>query len=70
MKKLTIALTIAIMMSLTLAVPAQACACTGFDPAGWVAWFNVQDAALRCSANVMPPVGFEWGSNCLMIPSF
>jgi hypothetical protein len=68
MKKLTLALAVALMMAFTLAAPAQACACSGYDPAGWVAWFNTQDAYLRCTANVMPPTGYAWGSNCLMVP--
>jgi hypothetical protein len=68
MKKLALVLAMAIIMSFTLVAPAQACACSGNDPAGWVAWFNTQDAYLRCTANVAPPTGFQWGSNCLMVP--
>jgi hypothetical protein len=67
MKKIVLAVIAALIMSL-IAAPAQACACSGYDPAGWVAYFNTQDAYYRCSANVLPPTGFEWGYNCLMIP--
>lgn len=48
--------------------PAEACACGGVDSSQWVAWFNVQDAYFRCTSNVAPPVGFAWGSNCLLVP--
>jgi hypothetical protein len=68
MKKLVLALMMASLMALMLAAPAQACACSGSDPAGFVRMFNTQDAYLRCTANVVPPSGFQWGSNCLMIP--
>jgi hypothetical protein len=66
-KKLAAAVIIAIMTSLLVAAPAQA---TYEDRAAWVAWFNVQDAYFRCTAHVAPPVGFTWGSDCLMVPYY
>ena len=67
MKKLAAAVVMAIMTSMLLAAPAHA---TYEDRAAWVAWFNVQDAYFRCTANVLPPEGFYWVSNCLMAPYY
>ena len=70
MKKLVVAIIMATMMSMLGAAPAQAQYATYEEIASWVAWFNVQDAYLRCTANVAPPAGFTWGSNCLMVPYY
>jgi len=67
MKRMIITAIIAIMMSFSLAAPAGA---QEFTINQWVAWFNVQDAYYRCTANVGPPAGFQWGSNCLFIPVY
>ena len=70
MRKLVAALIMATMTSMLVAAPAQAQYATYDEIASWVAWFNVQDAYFRCTANVGPPTGFYWGSNCLMVPYY
>lgn len=50
---------------------AEACACEGNDPEGFVEFFNAKDASTRCTANVVPPAGWVWGGDgCTMVPNY
>jgi hypothetical protein len=35
----------------------------------WISWFNSHDNYRRCTADVTPPPGYQWGSYCYMIPA-
>jgi hypothetical protein len=33
----------------------------------WISWFNGHNHSRRCTADVTPPPGYQWGANCFMV---
>jgi hypothetical protein len=33
----------------------------------WISWFNSHTYYQRCTADVTPPPGYQWGANCFMV---